>query len=504
MRIWWHNGQLKYRAPKGALTQGELQLLKDDRECIKDAMAELSCEQWIPASADCHRAPLAYTQLGHWNLYRLNDHASRRQLASAVRMQGSLSIPALRKGLEAVIERHEALRTRIVRCGEVLAQEIATSAKCDFEFRDLTALSEPMRAEEVQACIYRLILEPIDVTIGPLFGLRLLRVASNEHVMALAIEHIVSDGVSIGLFWNDLFAAYAQAAKGCAVELPAVRVQFSDYARAQWNTSGGLPARSGSYCDEHLRGSQRLRFPSDKNAIDSVGLSWGTVPIVIQADLKRELTDWSRRNRTTLVLTVFTAYAALVLQWCDAAEGVFQYTVDGRVSPGIQHTIGYFASLLYLRISLRERDSFRDFLDQVMKEYCFAQNNFDFSFLRAQIPRPEYTRNTIFNWITTDVSQVDTVLDDRNGGMAISTFEFKYPVVSDVKIDNEPSIIFFEKRNEIVGDLSFPTARFSIVTFEAFRDDFLRLLVTLCRRPDKKIKEIALDRLARVGHRQRS
>src|SRR5262249_34711866 len=129
-----------------------------------------------------------------------------------------------------LVRRHEALRTRIVVCNGTPAQDIAEPDDFELPVSDLSPLPNPLREIKIQRAIEQLILEPIDVAVGPLFGIRLLRLSQDEHVVIVAMEHIFSDGSSVSVRGGDLFSAYTQPIQGGAFFFPAIPIQFADYA----------------------------------------------------------------------------------------------------------------------------------------------------------------------------------------------------------------------------------------------------------------------------------
>lgn len=495
VRLWSENGQLHYKAPKGALTQEEIERLRVSRgqivALLERATGAETAEPKLEPRPRLDRAPLAFSQLSHWNLFQLSERRAIRAVASATRMRGRLSVNALRRSVAEIVHRHDALRTRIVVLDGVPIQEISESGDCEPKVDDLTALSESFREVEVKRIIEEFILEPIDVAVGPLFGVRLLRLRDDEHVLIVAMEHMISDMFSMNILLRELFTAYMQALKGRALSLPAIPVQFADYAVWQRTAQRSWIEKHGAYWNEHLAGCQRLRFPEDRSSPTETHLGWGTVPIRIGRDLKAELREWSRLRQTTLVMSVFTAYVGLVLRWCNASESVFQYQSDGRVSPNIENTVGYFASVLYLRMGLLEDDSFLDLMNQVTEEYCKAYEHADFSYMAAQVPCPEFTRNAYFNWIP----QGSTDLSDLNGSeytITCSPVRFVHPMLKKLELDHDPGILLHDTDDEVVGYVYFPLNRFSIDTMEKFGRNFLRFIGALLRQPEGRVKDILL------------
>lgn len=496
VKLWSENGQLHYRAPKGVLAQEEIERLKISKgqivALLEQAAGVATAEPKFNPRPRPDRAPLTFSQLAHWHLYRLSERRSLRQIASATRLHCRLSINALRESIAAIVRRHDALRTRIVVRDGVPTQEITALDNCELRVDDLTTLSESLREIEVNRRIEQFILEPVDVAVGPLFGLRLLRLRDDEHVLIAAMEHMISDAFSMNILLRELFTAYTQNLTGRPFSLPPIPVQFADF--AVWVRDGQKSwfEKHGEYWAERLAGCQRVRFPAENTLPSTTCLGWGTVPLRIAKDLKTELREWCRRRQTTLVLGVLTAYVGLTLRWCNVSEAVIQYQTDGRTSSQLENTIGYFASSLYLRISLLECDSFVDLLNRVTEEYCKAYQHADFSYMEAQVPRPEIARNTAFNWVPQGRKVDLPDLDGSEDAIKCSPVSFAHPMLKSLERDNEPMILLYDGDDEIVGGMHFPLNRFSIDTMERFGRNFLLFVKALVRQPDENLKDILL------------
>lgn len=496
VRLWSENGQLHYKAPKGALTREEIERLRVSKGQIvalleRAAVAE-AAEPRLEPRPQPDRAPLAFSQLAHWHFCQLHGRRSIRQVAFATRLRGRLNIDALQQSIAEIVRRHDALRTRIVVCDGIPEQEIAESGDCELEVDDLTAVSERCREVEVKRLIEQLILEPIDITVGPLFGIRLLKLRDDEHVLIVALEHIISDGFSLNILARELSAAYVQALRGRAFSLPTIPMQLADYAVWQRKAQKSWIEKHGAYWNERLAGCQRLRFPEDGSSPTDTHLGWGTVPLRIGRGLKEELREWCRLRQTTVVMSVFAAYVGLVLRWCNVPEAVFQYQSDGRFSSKIENTIGFFASALYLRIALREDDNFVDLMNRATEEYCKAHEHADFCYMTAQVPRPEFTRNTTFNWLPRGSFKADfSDLDGSEDAITCSPIRFAHPMVRNYEMDGEPCVLFLDADDEIVGDVYFPLDRFSVDTMERFGRNFPVFIRALLRQPEERVNDIS-------------
>jgi hypothetical protein len=494
VRLWSENGNLHYKAPKGSLTQDEIERFRSSRDQVVAFLERVpgaqTAEPKLEPRSGRDRAPMACQQLAHWNWYQLNERRAIRQIASATRLRGRLNVEALRESITEIVRRHDALRTRIVVVEGTPVQEISQSGGCQVEWDDLTALSESLREVEVKRLIEKHILDPVDVAEAPLLAVRLLRLGAEEHVLIVAMEHMISDAFSLNVLLREIFTAYVQLLKGQGLSLPEIPLQFPDYAVWQRNSLKSWIEKHGAYWNERITGCQRLRFPEDKMPLTTTRLGWGVVPLRIGMDLKKELREWCRLRRTTLVMSIFTAYVALVLRWCDRSEAVVLYQSDGRFNPEMQNTIGYFASALCLRIRILEDDSFVELMDRVTEEYCKAYEHADSSYFASQMPRPEFLRNSAFNWVPAGTEFDIPGLEDA---ITCAPVDFVDPLSRNLDVDSEPSVLLYDAgESDTSGEVWFPRNRFSADTMERFGRNFLAFIGALLRQPQERVKDIVL------------
>lgn len=491
VRLWLEDGHLRYEAPKGSLTQEAMDRLRASRTDIVALLKRTELQSASAPTASFPRltaAPLTYSQLAHWHLYRLHERLSVRHIASATRVRGRLDLDALKNSISAVMHRHDALRTRINIREGVPTQRILVSEECELKFEDLTNVPRGACEREVVQRLEEHILEPVDLIKGPLFAIRLLKLGDDEHVLIFGLEHMIADAYSRGILLRDLFTAYKQRL-GCKdAILPPVAIQFSDYAAWQSETGRIWLAEHGAYWSEHLRGCGRVRFPEDRHAASGIG--WATVPVQIGWRLKQELCEWARLRRTTLVMTVLTAYVALVLRWCKVSEVVIRYLTDGRSNPAFANVIGYFASSLYLRLQIDSESTFVDLISEITKEYCAAYEHADSSYLEAQVPRPEFAHNSAFNWVPQATATDSYLSNSADEAIACTPIRFAHPIVEHLDWDFEPMIVLFDTEDGIEGGVHFPRSRFSIEFMERFSRNFLAFIQALIERPEGRVRDV--------------
>lgn len=494
--LWTQDGELRYRAPRGALTRGDMARLAACRTRLAQLLGSEDCapvgSSYIERCKETHFTPLTFTQMAYWNVHRLHDRHGIRHLASATRLIGRFDVRAFKQAVEYVAGRHDALRTHIVTLYGKPYQQIHDSAKIDFDLRDLSDWQESAREREVHRLLERLILEPVDLAQGPLWGVRLVRMNLDEHVLLLAMDHMISDAFSLNLLRQGLLTAYVPLSAGHMIRSAAEPMQFREYAIRQDRAHAAWLLKHGSYWSDHLRGCGRLRFPRAAGLKQRQHVGWGCVPLYISQQTKTRLQEWCRLQRTTLVLAVFTCFVGLVLRWCRADVGVVRYQTDGRTSAEAMSTIGYFASVLHVRVSFRADDTFVDLLVKVTRDLCNAYQHADASWLDAQDPQPAYAHNSAFNWVPLGSSSDAVKAEDAASPFIARPISFSNPVGRVYEKDSEPVLLLYDTEDGISGGVHFPVGSVSEESMQHFSRTFLEFLKALLESPDARVSDLKL------------
>jgi hypothetical protein len=493
-RLWSQNGQLHYAAPKGALTQHDIAALRSSKDEIvvlleRADVAAVRGQGPVPRQR-VGPAPLAFSQLTHWNSNRLAERPTIRLIASATRVQGRLHLDALQDSIAEIIRQQEMLRARIVIRDGIPMQEVAHSSDYGLRVDRLQAGSDTSRECQLKESIARLITQPTDAGIGPLWDMRLLELGEDEHLLIIAMEHTVADMYSMSILLRDLFTAYGQATRGDVISLPPVSVQFPDHAGWQAGEHRPVVERHAAYWNERSAGCARLRFPSDPGSSRRSSAGMHTVPVRISANLRVRLHEWCRLRGTTPAMCICTAYVALVLRWCRTSECLVRYQSDGRISPDVENTIGFFASPLYLYIRLANSERFEDLLDRVTEEYCHGYERADLSYATAQIPRPEFTRSALFNWIPLGPKADRADISSHGSAIVHSPVSFELPVEKGLDVDIDPAILLMDVGREIIGNIYFPLSRFCLQSMQAFARNFMAFVSMMLEEPEMHINSI--------------
>jgi len=494
VQLWVDDGKLRYKAPRGVINPSDLEILKQHRhrlvQWLESAQASSFGGERVVGSQPLASAPLTHTQRVRWRSYGSERLVGHRWVARALHLHGLLDIDALQRTLEILVARHDALRVRFAINDTEPVQIDGCSTTVALTFHDLTALTGATQDEDVTKIIHQLITEPVSLLDGPLFGAVLIRTAPESHQLIIAMEHLISDGASMDVLLRELFVIYEAQVSHEEHSLPPVPIRFLDYASQQRKTHETWISQHGQYWGDRSRGYRRVEFPHRKH-LEVTGL--GSVPITFSAWMKNELRQWSRNHRSTVAMTVLTAYAALVLRWCQVTDIVLRCQSDGREDPSLENVVGFLASTLHLRIESRAEDTLLDLRDRISHEYYNARLHFDSSWIEAQIPRLDFNSGPSFNWIPQTAAGSLTRRTEAATSLEIVELRFAHPLVGGAPVsDHEPSVQFWESAVDIIGDVYFPRCCYDRADMERFAYNLITVVETLLRSPATRVRDISI------------
>lgn len=328
------------------------------------------------------------TRLSDWTMY----HAS-------VRVLGPLKVSLLQECIELVIQRHESLRTRIVSVDGIHRQHIDHGGKYHLQTVDLERLAQGNIQTTAQGLIQDFADTDRDLSVRPPFEVKLVRLSSNEHLLLVALEHMFSDMVSIGILSRDIWTLYNQALEGRSPSLPPLPLQFADYSVWQELTCGTWRAEHEGYWKARLSGATSIQFPVGDGVSRGEDCSIRVVEFFLGKMLSVRLRDVARQEGTLLPLVILAVYVAVISRWCSQRDIVLTFVSHGRhCHAELQDMIGLLLQRLFLRVELHEADTFRALLKKIVMECHAAHEHQDFNRLGDLISG--CPTDFCFNWMS--------------------------------------------------------------------------------------------------------
>ncbi|MBC3209856.1 amino acid adenylation domain-containing protein [Pseudomonas sp. SWRI111] len=333
--------------------------------------------------------PLSYAQERQWFLWHMDRDSSAYHIPTALRLHGPLDQPALQRSFDTLIERHESLRTQFLQDADGTRQSILAPFSLAIETHSLAANSDDAALKaRVEAEISR----PFDLQQGPLLRATLLQLSADDHVLVLVQHHIVSDGWSMQLMVDELIALYAAYSRGDTPQLPALAIQYADYAlwQRQWMEAGERE-RQLDYWLARLGGEQPLlELPLDRPRPATQSLRGGRFELALDGALSDALNEVARREGVTLFMLLLASFQTLLHRYSGQNDIRVGVPVANRNRVETEGLIGFFVNTQVMRADVSGGVRFSDLLQQVRQAALGAQDHQDLPFEQlVEVLQPE-------------------------------------------------------------------------------------------------------------------
>jgi amino acid adenylation domain-containing protein len=339
--------------------------------------------------------PLSFAQERLWFLDRLAPGNPAYNLPVAVRLAGPIDHLLLVAALRAVVRRHESLRTTFAAVDGRPVQRIAPCSAPDIPLVDLAAMPEAAREAEARRLVDREGLRSFDLAAGPLLRALLVRLAAEEHLSFWNMHHIVSDGWSFGVFLKELGLLYDAAARSAPSPLPALPVQYADFAlwQREW-LQGEALAGEIAYWRERLAGAEGAELAPDRPRSAATTYRGAEEHQALGEELSARLRTFGRQEGATLFMVLAAALDVLIQRHAGGDDVLLGYPIAGRGNRESEGLIGLFLNTLVLRVDLAGAPPFRRLLGRVREAALggFAHQSVPFEKLLNEI-RPERDLN---------------------------------------------------------------------------------------------------------------
>lgn len=480
IKVWRDVDRLRYQAPQGSLSADDLEALgaakADLIELLQLSSSGKAVTQQIGPRLPFDEVPLTFGQKLFWNCLQLEERPSVRAIAGAWRLTGPLNITCMRECFSELVRRHESLRTRIVAIGGVPRQIVDAPTDYELETSDLSGVSSGDQAEGIRKRLERIVNEPFAVQAGPLFAATLIKLRDEEYVLAVAMDHIISDIASLGIVWREIFSLYPHILRGLPCELPGVYVQFADYAVWQQRTEQAWAKQHAAYWEQRLAVSERLAPLEHAVLAEKAHIGWRRQRVHFTDHFSDRLRKLRRERKTSSAMITLAAYVAFLLRWSEVTAAVIPFTNLGRHQAKLDSTIGYFAIPLYLRVETRADDTFPDLLDRLIEEYCVAYECSDCGRLAAATPTPGFVWNPRFNWIPEDLGMGDRETQALKSDACLKVEPYSIEILARDDIEwEEDSVLemsLSEGEGGVAGFLTYRGDRFAQQNIERFVRSF--------------------------------
>ena len=429
--------------------------------------------------------PLSLPQQRLWFLHRLVPDTPAYHVPIAARLVGRLDVEALRRSVEAVVHRHEALRTTFdVEEGEP-RQRVVAPEPFALPLDDLAGATDA----ELERAVARAATAPFDIERGPLLRARLLRRAGDDHALVITMHHLVSDGWSSDILARELEALYGAHCAGRTLALPPLPVQYGDYAVWQRERLAGpeMEAQLAYWRARLASAEPALSLPTDRPRPALQSFAGKRLRFVVAAHVTDALRSLARREGATLYMVLLAAFQLLLGRHAGQDDVLIGSPIAGRNRTELEGLIGFFANTVVLRGNLGGDPTFRELLGRTREAALGAFTHDELPFERlVEALRPERDpgRNPIFQAMFALHNEPLTPF--AFAGLTVTRIRFE---PGSTKVDL--SLALTETAGGMQGSLEYCTALFEDATIERLAGHLARLLEDIVRDPDRPISRLS-------------
>ncbi len=414
------NGELKLFASNASVDKALLQEIKERKaeliEFLQNANQAQAAEEtvYIPAIGQQENYVLSSSQRRLWILSQLEAGNAAYNMPGVYVFDGDLDVAALTKAFDALIERHESLRTIFTtnEIGEAV-QVIKTAAQTGFHIGQFDLRGANDIGQAVQAQVQQQFATHFDLSKGPLLRAGLIQTADKQWVFTYMMHHIISDGWSMGVLINELLVLYNAFSNNIPNPFPPLRIHYKDYAAwQQEQLSGASLQQHAQYWLTQMEGELPvLDLSGDKTRPAVKTYNGGRTAIMVSPLVNQKLKALCQEQGGTLFMGLIAAINALLYKYTGQQDIVLGTQIAGRVNEDLENQIGFYLNTLALRTRFTKEDSFKTLLGKVKQVTLGAYQHqvYPFDELVSALPlHRNANRNPLFD--------VSVVLQNADAG----------------------------------------------------------------------------------------
>ena len=446
--------------------------------------------------------PASFVQERLWFLEQLQPGGHSYNVPVAFRLRGPLNTSALEQALDAIVGRHEALRTVFAANHGILAQVIQPPAHLPLRKIQLAGQQMAAREAEARHALRGEAARPFDLERGPLVRALLVEIGPADHMLGIVMHHTIADGWSLAILFRELGIMYTSLAAGQpAPTMPELPVQGVDFAAwRQAAMSRPVVEKEVAWWKEALQGAPAcVALPTDSELPDTEAGAARAV-ITLPKEFSGVLSSFGQHHASTPFMICLAALALTLRRWTGQTDLVLGTVVAGRSHRELENVIGCFMNFLLLRIKLSDGHNGLEVLSQTRKTVLDAQAHQDCPFqhiVEAVNPKRRTDQNPLYNV-----------------GLLLQNFPahlFQTPTLQAEPIPIESAAPLLDLRFEADQTeqgfrlmCEYKKKLFRPETIELLLASFHSVLDTLVRRPETKVSAFpvsdALLEQARAAH----
>ncbi|HEY0607123.1 MAG TPA: amino acid adenylation domain-containing protein, partial [Herpetosiphonaceae bacterium] len=447
-----------------------------------------------PVDRDGPQLP-SFTQERFWFLSQLEPASPLYNISAMLRIAGPLDSRVFSQSLNALISRHEILRTTFMLVEGQPMQVIAPHTPIDLPYIDLRSLPAAEREATAQELADEDALRPFDLAHGPLLRITLIQLDDTVFRVLFTTHHIIFDGWSTGLLVGELWQLYSAFAQDEQPALPELPVQYADYAvwQRSWFHGEALERKlrywKSQLGSENSRGAvPLLDLPTDRPRPSMLSFSGKTIKFTLPQPLTDAVVALSQHEQATLFMTLLAVWQTLLFRYSGQDDIAIGTPTANRNRRELEPLIGCFINTIVIRTDLSGAPSFRELLGRVRQSTLGAFDHQDLPFevlVDALQPARDLSHNPIFQVMFVMQNTPMPPIDQSEFQLSMADIETR-TAKTDLSLEIVPI------GAALVGTLVYNTDLFDRTTIERMLAHYMTLLEGIVANPELPITHVPL------------
>jgi amino acid adenylation domain-containing protein len=446
--------------------------------------------QIIARKGEQEAFPLSFSQQRLWFLSQLLPDSAAYNVPLFRRLIGSLNREVLNETLNEIARRHETLRTSFTTREAQPVQVVQAFTPSQLLLDDLREVTEAERSAQLSRIISGELGRPFNLMQAPLWRARLVQLGEEEHVLLLVMHHIIFDGWSYGVFCRELASIYPAFLRDQPSPLPALPLQYTDFAlwQREWLQGDVLKSQLGYWRRQLAGATPVIELPADHTRPVVQGDEGGSQAFILSESLTEHLRALSKAEGVSLYMFLLAAFKVLLHRYTGQEEIVVGSPIANRTRADFDGVIGCFINMLVLNTTFEGEPSFRGVLRRVREIAlaAYAHQDMPFEKLVEELqPKRDLSHHPLVQVVFALQTAHPATLEF--GGLTMTPLP---SVITSATFDLALSLI--DRPEALAGTWIYNQDLFEAASIKRLSEHFRTLLESVVADPQQRISRLPL------------
>ncbi|MCF5057199.1 amino acid adenylation domain-containing protein [Pseudomonas proteolytica] len=435
--------------------------------------------------------PLSYSQQRMWFLWQMEPDSPAYNVGGMARLRGVLDVGRFEAALQALIMRHETLRTTFPSIDGVARQKVAAQSSVRMSWQDFSGLTEAERQLRLQQLADQEAHSPFNLETGPLLRACLVKAGDQEHYLVLTLHHIVTEGWAMDIFARELSALYEAFIDERESPLEPLPVQYLDYSvwQRQWLEAGERQRQLDYWTTQLGNEHPLLELPSDRPRPAVQSHQGELYRFDLSADLAARVRAFNAEHGLTLFMTMTATLATLLYRYSGQTDLRIGAPVANRIRPESEGLIGAFLNTQVVRCQLDGQMRVGELFEHVRHTVIEGQSHQDLPFDHL-VEALQPPRSAAYNPLFQVMCNVQRWEFQQSRQLAAMTVEYLANDARATKFDLNLEVTDLDHR--LGCCLTYSTDLFDELRIARMAAHWCNLLEALIADPQQRLSELAL------------